>query len=345
MWSLSFESILTPPQQCQAVRGPQHLELLTIPRPHRLPKYFPQTLDIHAENMFHIFCGGLLHFLAVFYPDVPDSPCCPESFPSFSCYDDTKGYFLMHLMHKATLALASALLLCLALSSHVQAQTTLYGQPAYLLGDYRWNSYYSSGPTTIYDNFTLTSASQLGTVNWQGLTVAGDILGYSHPGVNPDGLGHQGVEPSTFTINFYSDNAGTPGALINSQTVSPTRTFVANGDLFDDGALINIYSYSAPLVPTPVLQGNTKYWISIVGNVTGGTAWGWDSGQPGDGGHYETNATNSSWTGFFGYDRAFSLGAPAPVPEASSFVSLGLLLLLGLGSVAVSRRRKAGAAP
>ena len=34
----------------------------------------------------------------------------------------------------------------------------------------------------------------------------------------------------------------------------------------------------------------------------------------------------------------------APVPEASSVVSLGLLLLLGLGGIAVSRRRKTGAA-
>ena len=34
----------------------------------------------------------------------------------------------------------------------------------------------------------------------------------------------------------------------------------------------------------------------------------------------------------------------SPVPEASSVVSLGLLLLLGLGGVAVSRRLKAGAA-
>ena len=33
----------------------------------------------------------------------------------------------------------------------------------------------------------------------------------------------------------------------------------------------------------------------------------------------------------------------APVPEASSVASLGLLLLLGLGGIAVSRRRKAGA--
>ena len=33
-----------------------------------------------------------------------------------------------------------------------------------------------------------------------------------------------------------------------------------------------------------------------------------------------------------------------PVPEASSIVSLGLLLLLGLGGTAVSRRRKAGVA-
>ena len=39
-----------------------------------------------------------------------------------------------------------------------------------------------------------------------------------------------------------------------------------------------------------------------------------------------------------------SVTAASPVPEASSVVSLGLLLLLGLGGVAVSRRRKAGAA-
>ena len=36
--------------------------------------------------------------------------------------------------------------------------------------------------------------------------------------------------------------------------------------------------------------------------------------------------------------------SPAPVPEASSFVSLGLLLVLGMGGIAVSRRCKAGAA-
>ncbi len=34
----------------------------------------------------------------------------------------------------------------------------------------------------------------------------------------------------------------------------------------------------------------------------------------------------------------------SPVPEASSFVSLGGLLLLGFGSLAVSRKRKANAA-
>ena len=35
-------------------------------------------------------------------------------------------------------------------------------------------------------------------------------------------------------------------------------------------------------------------------------------------------------------------GIPAAVPEASSMVSLGLLLLLGIGGMAVSRRRRAG---
>ena len=36
--------------------------------------------------------------------------------------------------------------------------------------------------------------------------------------------------------------------------------------------------------------------------------------------------------------------APPAVPETSSVVSLGLLLLLGVGGAAISRRRKAGAA-
>ena len=41
---------------------------------------------------------------------------------------------------------------------------------------------------------------------------------------------------------------------------------------------------------------------------------------------------------------SYTLKVTQPVPEASSFVSLGGLLLLGMGGFAVSRRRKAGAA-
>ena len=51
----------------------------------------------------------------------------------------------------------------------------------------------------------------------------------------------------------------------------------------------------------------------------------------------------SSSGGFF-LDDVSITDAGAPVPEASSLASLGLLLLLGLGGVAVSRRRRADAA-
>ena len=64
-----------------------------------------------------------------------------------------------------------------------------------------------------------------------------------------------------------------------------------------------------------------------------------------------TEATGISNTGFIvGYSTSASTGLregflltpEAPVPEASSIVSLGALLLLGLGGLALSvRRRKA----
>ena len=47
---------------------------------------------------------------------------------------------------------------------------------------------------------------------------------------------------------------------------------------------------------------------------------------------------------FYDDSTGFSATFNAPVPEVSSFVSLGLLLLLSLGGIAISRRRKAGAA-
>jgi hypothetical protein len=132
---------------------------------------------------------------------------------------------------KSSLAVLAVLLAAVCLAPPSSAQTTLYGQPAYSLGQYQWNADFSSsngitviqngttygpfGPYLSYDNFVLTSTSQIGSVTWEGLTIADPSFG----------LGHQGVEPSTFTIDFLSNNSGLPGSVINSQTVSPTTTY------------------------------------------------------------------------------------------------------------------------
>jgi hypothetical protein len=75
-----------------------------------------------------------------------------------------------------------ATMLTIGLATPSSAQTSLYGQNAYSLGDYHWDFNFSSsngitviqngttygpfGPYLTYDNFTLPSTSQVGSVTW-----------------------------------------------------------------------------------------------------------------------------------------------------------------------------------
>lgn len=90
-------------------------------------------------------------------------------------------------------------------------------------------------------------------------------------------------------------------------------------------------------------------WSWITGETWSYTDW--HAGEPNNSGGIEDRLqiyTDGTWNDAESRDATgttsgflVEFNAPAPVPEASSIVSLGLLLLLGAGGIVMSRRRKA----
>jgi hypothetical protein len=158
---------------------------------------------------------------------------------------------------------------------------------------------------TAYDNFTLSSTATISWVEWAGSyfnpQVAGAITG--------------------FTISFYADAAGTPGALLASTgdvAGNAGETFVG---LDNAGSPTYFYGMGATLAAT----AGTQYWMSIVPDSVLPPQWGWETGSGGDGAAYQC---------FFGAcgatpdDLAFALATPEP----------GSIALLATGLVAVGIR-------
>jgi hypothetical protein len=75
--------------------------------------------------------------------------------------------------------------------------------------------------------------------------------------------------PDSFTISLDSDNAGLPGAVIESFTVP------------GDGALGILGNSNAPLTATsvlhPTLTAGTAYWIVVTADSNDSIAWNWNS--------------------------------------------------------------------
>jgi hypothetical protein len=164
---------------------------------------------------------------------------------------------------------------------------------------------------TAFDNFTLVGDSLVTGVEWTGL--------YSNPA-------QQGTI-TRFTLQFYSDNGGTPGASLYTFTAadSENETFLGNysGNL--------VYTYSADLSGNPFnVTGGTQYWLSIVPDIAFPPQWGWATGS-GDSLSYQV---------FFGtgtvnqVDTAFSLTGTSGAPEPFTWLTMGC----GLAAVAIARR-------
>ena len=214
------------------------------------------------------------------------------------------------LRQRLALASLAALLLLLVAAPAFAGEVIVYAQNPNFNGLYASQNDTSGfgNFATSYDNFTLGTATAVNQVQWVG--------GY----FNPQSLG----PISQWTVSFYANNGGQPGALLQAFVIAGngSETFLQNDVLGDPNYLYTAaVSFSA--------AAGTEYWLSVVPDLGFPPQWGWGTSSMGDGISYQdyfgTRSSNPT-------DLAFALFAQqqTTVPEPGS------LMLLGTGIVAVA---------
>jgi hypothetical protein len=167
---------------------------------------------------------------------------------------------------------------------------------------------------TVYDDFTLATAASITQVGWSGE--------YFNPPVR--GL------ITGWTLGIYANNAGQPGALLNSTAISGTANETSLGLVGGFPA----YSYLASLGSAFPADAGATYWVSVVPDMAYPPMWAWQQGVGGN---------NASYAVFLGsgevapMDEAITLYGADPVPEPGQLATL-LVTALGVGGYVLRRR-------
>lgn len=153
----------------------------------------------------------------------------------------------------------------------------------------------------------------------------------------PLALDHLNTGPNSVDFLLLSNASGTPGSTLESITVNntlPSSPFVTK----DNPALI-----TASSTLHPKLKAGTQYWLVV--DADGATEIDWNQNGMGQTGHNLARSgpggvdANGVWTPASGGDIAFQIRGVA-VPEASTLLSFGGMLVFGLAAGYALRRRR-----
>ena len=160
-----------------------------------------------------------------------------------------------------------------------------------------------AAPGQVFDDFTLSTATTVRTVGWQGIYC-----------VQQANAGAPAPTATAFTVSFYSDNAGRPNLTtplqISTYPLAQTaQTFEKNQSPLTCGTAAGttwpFYKYSLTLTTPFAAAANTKYWFSVQANTPSyDVYWGWRDGTP------DNSSSLQLFQGTyttFAIDRAYSL--------------------------------------
>ena len=166
-------------------------------------------------------------------------------------------------------------------------------------------------PQINADNFFFADDQTIGSICWVGyyFGAATDCTPASTP---------------TFTITYYADNAGLPGAILATFSLVPTA--IPTGNIIG-GA--NQTVFTAEHAPVDFLAG-PEYWVAIYTTIPDAAApcdYAWDVSNEGDGFSSVAEMFPTGWVAS-GTDYTFFLGSTALIPTLSQWGIMVLALLL-----------------